>query len=74
MMDEQRRETLLTKAIDLARENVDGGGRPFACVIANDAGEELARKADAVQQTGDPTAQGGWQFNSTRKYARLFEE
>ena len=57
-MDDKRRESLLAKVIELARENVDDGGRPFACLVANAAGEELAQKTDLVQQTGDPTGQG----------------
>ena len=57
-MNDERRDILLTEVIELARKNVeDGGGRPFACLIADDNGKELARKEDLVQQTGDPTGQ-----------------
>ena len=72
-MNDQRCESLLTKVIELARENVDNGGRPFACLITDAAGKELAQEADMVQQTGDPTDQGGnsiencgWNFGSKK--------
>lgn len=41
--------------IDLARRNVDDGGRPFATVIVRD-GQILAESPNRVAQTGDPTA------------------
>ncbi|ALR10167.1 cytidine deaminase [Mycobacteroides saopaulense] len=43
------------RTIDLARRNVDEGGRPFATVIVKD-GEVLAESANKVAQTSDPTA------------------
>jgi guanine deaminase len=43
------------RAIDLARQNVVAGGRPFATVIVKD-GEILAESANRVAQTHDPTA------------------
>ncbi|CAM4458149.1 Guanine deaminase [Mycobacterium basiliense] len=43
------------RAIDLARQNVADGGRPFATVIVKD-GEVLAESANKVAQTHDPTA------------------
>jgi Cytidine and deoxycytidylate deaminase zinc-binding region len=43
------------RAIDLARQNVAEGGRPFATVIAKN-GEILAESANKVAQTHDPTA------------------
>jgi guanine deaminase len=43
------------RTIDLARQNVAEGGRPFATVIAKD-GEILAESANKVAQTHDPTA------------------
>jgi guanine deaminase len=43
------------RAIDLARQNVAEGGRPFATVIVED-GEILAESANKVAQTNDPTA------------------
>ncbi|KUI09212.1 cytidine deaminase [Mycobacterium lehmannii] len=43
------------RTVDLARRNVEEGGRPFATVIARD-GEVLAESANQVAQTHDPTA------------------
>ena len=48
---------LIQRVIQLATENVRQGGRPFACVIAeSETGEIFAEAANAVAQTGDPTA------------------
>ncbi|MEE3327274.1 MAG: nucleoside deaminase [Myxococcota bacterium] len=48
---------LIERIIDLAKQNVREGGRPFACIIASSAtGEILAEAANGVAQTGDPTA------------------
>lgn len=41
--------------IDIARRNVDDGGRPFATVIVRD-GEIIAESPNLVAQTNDPTA------------------
>lgn len=43
------------RTIELARQNVVEGGRPFATVIVKD-GEILAESANQVAQTHDPTA------------------
>ncbi len=43
------------RTIELARQNVAEGGRPFATVIVQD-GEILAESANKVAQTNDPTA------------------
>lgn len=43
------------RTIDLARQNVAEGGRPFATVIVKDD-EILAERANQVAQTHDPTA------------------
>lgn len=43
------------RTIDLARQNVAEGGRPFATVIVQDD-EVLAESANKVAQTHDPTA------------------
>ena len=43
------------RTIDLARQNVAEGGRPFATVIVKH-GEILAESANKVAQTNDPTA------------------
>ncbi|CAM5631646.1 putative cytidine/deoxycytidylate deaminase [Streptomyces spiroverticillatus] len=43
------------RTIDIARANVEEGGRPFATVIVRD-GEIVAESGNKVAQTGDPTA------------------
>ncbi|TDD52784.1 nucleoside deaminase [Saccharopolyspora elongata] len=43
------------RTIDLARQNVAEGGRPFATVIVKD-GQIVAESPNKVAQTGDPTA------------------
>ncbi|MDC6118280.1 nucleoside deaminase [Serratia rubidaea] len=43
------------RTIDLAMQNVEEGGRPFATVIARN-GEIIAESANQVAQTNDPTA------------------
>jgi guanine deaminase len=43
------------RTVDLARQNVAEGGRPFATVIVSD-GQVLAESANKVAQTNDPTA------------------
>jgi tRNA(Arg) A34 adenosine deaminase TadA len=43
------------RTIDIARQNVAEGGRPFATVIASD-GQILAESPNRVAQTHDPTA------------------
>ncbi|POX36963.1 tRNA-specific adenosine deaminase [Streptomyces sp. Ru73] len=43
------------RTIDIARQNVEEGGRPFATVIVKD-GEILAESPNRVAQTNDPTA------------------
>lgn len=45
----------IRRTIDLARANVEQGGRPFACVIVKD-GRVLAEAVNRVAQTHDPTA------------------
>src|SRR6516165_1386663 len=45
----------IQRTIDLARANVEQGGRPFACIIVKD-GQVLAEAANQVAQTQDPTA------------------
>ena len=45
----------LKRTIDLAKANVEEGGRPFACVISR-KGEILAEGVNKVAQTHDPTA------------------
>jgi guanine deaminase len=43
------------RTVDIARQNVADGGRPFATVIVKD-GEILAESPNLVAQTHDPTA------------------
>lgn len=45
----------IRRTIELARANVEQGGRPFACIIVKD-GEILAEAVNRVAQTHDPTA------------------
>lgn len=48
---------LLAQVVALGEQNVQQGGRPFACIIASTAtGEVLAAAGNQVAQTGDPTA------------------
>jgi tRNA(Arg) A34 adenosine deaminase TadA len=46
---------LIERTIELARANVEQGGRPFACIIARD-GEPIAEAVNLVAQTHDTTA------------------
>ena len=43
------------RTIELARANVEAGGRPFACLIVKD-GEIFVEAVNLVAQTHDPTA------------------
>lgn len=43
------------RTLELARENVEDGGRPFSCVIVRD-GEILAESPNLVAQTNNPVA------------------
>eukprot|EP00049_Salpingoeca_infusionum_P025975 m.23002 g.23002 ORF g.23002 m.23002 type:complete len:190 (+) comp8438_c0_seq3:352-921(+) len=55
-MDDATKAVLAKRLIELAHKNVQDGGRPFACIIANTAtGEVLAEACNRVAQTGDPT-------------------
>ena len=45
----------IKRTIELAMENVEGGGKPFACVILR-GGEVVAESPNLVVQTHDPTA------------------
>lgn len=45
----------LSRTIELARRNVEDGGRPFACVVVQD-GQVIAESPNLVAQTHDPTA------------------
>ena len=48
-------EHYLKMAVDLARQNAERGGRPFASVIVKD-GKVVATAVNSVVATGDPTA------------------
>jgi tRNA(Arg) A34 adenosine deaminase TadA len=52
MADDQR---FLHEAIELARANVEAGGRPFGAVLVRD-GEVIATGVNAIHSSGDPTA------------------
>lgn len=43
------------RTIDLAKENVEQGGRPFSCIVVRDD-EIIAECTNQVAQTADPTA------------------
>ena len=43
------------RSVDLARENVDAGGKPFACLLVRH-GEVVIEATNQVAQTGDVTA------------------
>ena len=45
----------IRRTIELARDNVEDGGRPFACVVSCD-GEVVSESPNLVAQTKDPTA------------------
>ncbi|BCA53820.1 putative cytidine/deoxycytidylate deaminase [Nitrospira sp. KM1] len=45
----------IQRTIELARENVESGGRPFSCLIVKDT-TVLAEGVNLVAQTRDPTA------------------
>ncbi|GAB4184617.1 MAG: nucleoside deaminase [Simkaniaceae bacterium] len=45
----------IDRTIELAKKNVEEGGRPFACLITRN-GEVLAKAPNLVAQNHDPTA------------------
>ena len=45
----------LKMTVDLARQNAERGGRPFASIIVKD-GKVVASAVNTVEATGDPTA------------------
>ncbi|MGA9522153.1 MAG: nucleoside deaminase [Myxococcaceae bacterium] len=47
--------TFLHEAIELARENVRRGGRPFGAIVVKD-GQVIARGVNEIYATNDPTA------------------
>lgn len=48
-------ERFLRQAIELARENIGNGGRPFGAVVVKD-GQVIATGVNQEQATNDPTA------------------
>ena len=48
-------ERFLCEAIDLARDNVGKGGRPFGAVVVKD-GRVIARGVNEILATNDPTS------------------
>jgi guanine deaminase len=48
------REAWLRRALQLAEESVDAGGRPFGSIVVRD-GEVVGEGTNRVVQTGDPT-------------------
>ncbi len=47
--------SFVQRSVDLALENVDAGGKPFACLLVRD-GEIVLEATNQVSQTGDVTA------------------
>ncbi len=56
--------------IDLAKKNVEEGGRPFACLIVKE-GKIIAEGANLVAQTKDPTAHA--EIVAIRKATQLLQ-
>ncbi|MGA1813020.1 nucleoside deaminase [Frondihabitans sp. 4ASC-45] len=50
-----RDDTFTALTVQRAQENVDQGGKPFACLLVRD-GEVVVEAQNHVAQTGDPTA------------------
>jgi len=50
-------QELAERTIELAKRNVERGGRPFSCVVASSSdGVVIAESPNLVAQTSDPTA------------------
>lgn len=58
----------MREAIALARANLVAGGRPFGAVLVRD-GEVVARAANRIHETGDPTAHA--ELLAIREAARM---
>ncbi|MBD8661009.1 nucleoside deaminase [Frigoribacterium sp. CFBP 8754] len=50
-----RDDTFTALSVQRALENVEAGGKPFACLLVRD-GEVVVEAVNHVAQTGDPTA------------------
>jgi len=48
-------ENFMREALQLARDNIEAGGRPFGAVLVKD-GQVIARAANAIHLDCDPTA------------------
>ncbi|WP_207344190.1 nucleoside deaminase [Arthrobacter sp. E3] len=48
-------DQFVQRSVDLARENVDAGGKPFACLLVRH-GKVVIEATNQVAQTGDVTA------------------
>ncbi len=48
-------QSLVERTVEMARANVDAGGKPFACLLVKD-GVVVVAAANQVAQTGDVTA------------------
>lgn len=51
----ERDDAFTALTVQRAQENVDAGGKPFACLLVRD-GEVVVEASNHVAQTGDPTA------------------
>lgn len=60
-------ERFLCEAIELARENIAKGGRPFGAVIVKD-GKVIARGVNEILATNDPTSHA--ELNAIRAASR----
>lgn len=69
-MDLMKEQAFLRAAIDLARENVARGGRPFGAVLVKD-GAAVAFGVNEVIATNDPTAHA--EMNALRAASQVLE-
>lgn len=60
----------IERTIELARDNVKKGGRPFACIIVKD-GKILVEAVNQVAQTHDPTAHA--EIEAIRKGSQILK-
>lgn len=59
--------TFLEKAVQLARNNVEAGGRPFGALVVN-GGEVIATGVNRIVETNDPTEHA--ELNAIRAVSR----
>jgi len=60
----------VARTVELAKANVEAGGRPFACLIAKE-GKVLVEAVNRVAQTNDPTAHA--EINAIRECSALLK-